>query len=149
MNQSVPQSDRRRLLKIKLKSLATEAKIIRLEESKARYSKRPEVQAIREEMYHHRIDVVRFHSRSTGLAYGFIRGRKYRDIEARGEISEALWNGVMKRPILDMIHKYGPQKIPAELLDQWLRAEPMREKPPQRVKPPYVKPAENVVTLHA
>ena len=132
-------NDKRRLLKIKLKSLAAEAKIIRLEEEKAWHSSRPEVRATREEMYQHRIGIVRYQSRATGLAYAFIRGRTYRDVEPRGQIPEAYWNVIMKKSVLDMIHKYGSQKIPGELLDQWLRKEPMREKPPRKPRVPYVR----------
>lgn len=61
------------MLKIKLKSLAAEAKIIRKEERKGGY--------YREELYRHRIDVVRYEARHTHIAYGLIRGRTLDQIE--------------------------------------------------------------------
>ena len=66
--------DRRAFLKIKIKSLAAEAKIIRLEEKKN--------QQLRVELRAHRLRVVREEARATLLAYAFIRGRAYKTVEA-------------------------------------------------------------------
>lgn len=144
--------DKRRLLKIKLKSLATEAAIIRKEEDKTKHSKRPEVQELRQEMHQHRVWDLRMESRATGLAYSFIRGRKYRQIEPRSSLTatDAAWILIMKPKIHAMITKYGSQKIPGEFLDQWLMAEPQHEKPPRKPKLPYTGPKGapvNVQTL--
>lgn len=70
--------DRRLFLKVKLKSLAAEAGIIRAEE------RRPDAGRglLCRELRAHRIGVVRAEARHTLLAYGFLRGRTYRRIEA-------------------------------------------------------------------
>lgn len=65
--------DRRLFLKIKLKSLAAEAKIIRKEEKKEL--------GFRVELRDHRIFPVRREARHTLLAYSFLRGRPYREVE--------------------------------------------------------------------
>jgi hypothetical protein len=69
--------DERLFLKIKIKSLAAEARIIRHHEKKERRTE------IRDQLVFHRRLVVRRHTRMNLLAYGFIRGRKYRQIEAK------------------------------------------------------------------
>lgn len=68
--------DRREMLKVKLKSLAAEARFIRKEELRSHG-------ALREELYRHRIDVVRSEARHTHLAYGLIRGRTIGEIEGK------------------------------------------------------------------
>lgn len=94
--------DRREMLKVKLKSLAVEAKIIRHEERKTHG-------ALRDELYRHRIDVVRFESRHTHLAYGLIRGKKLEQIEPQ-------WASDKKPRPFDqdkvnaMVKKYGDGK---------------------------------------
>lgn len=85
-------------LKVKIKSLAAESRIIRLEERKykanrivgrtdefegfVRHRKQTEnVKAVRHGLYHHRVDEVRFEARHALLAYGFLRGVPYAKIE--------------------------------------------------------------------
>ena len=87
--------DRREMLKVKLKSLAAESRIIRKEERKAKGS-------LREELYRHRIDVVRKVTRDTLIAYGLIRGRTIEQMEPNRK-SEPDWDAINK-----MIMKYGP-----------------------------------------
>ncbi len=87
--------DERICLKIKLKSLAAEAKIIRKEE------KRAKSQSIRESLYRHRIDVVRYEARHTNIAYGFLRGRTYAQIETNPK-TPPNWDKIRR-----MIEKYG------------------------------------------
>jgi hypothetical protein len=65
-------------LKIKLKSLAEEARIIRREELIAK--KRGDYSTLNS-LHNHRVLVVRPAARSTHLAYSFLRGRNYRDVE--------------------------------------------------------------------
>ncbi len=68
-------------LKIKLKSLVDEARIIRKEERKI-----PKEHAwLRNEMREHRVGVVRSASRSTHLAYGLARGLEYSVMEKKAE----------------------------------------------------------------
>ena len=87
-------------LKVKLKSLAEEAKIIRKEESKAYGDLLYSLKA-------HRKHEVRFEARATQIAYAFLRGKPYRQVEPHtpytsGYYSTQLWARVKK-----MIEKYG------------------------------------------
>lgn len=66
----------KRFLKVKLKSLAAEAVIIRQEEAKAKGQ-------LRNDLHAHRVLVVRSESRATLLAYNFIRGRTYEQTEGK------------------------------------------------------------------
>ena len=87
--------DRRVYLKVKVKSLAEEAKIIRREE------KRAKLLSIRIGLREHRIGIVRHEARHSHLAYGFLRGRAYLEIENKA--SEAPdWAKVRK-----MVEKFG------------------------------------------
>lgn len=88
--------DRREMLRIKAKTLADEARIIRGEERRARGS-------MREEMRVHRISVVRDEARATYLAYGLVKGKTLDKIEVSKTRTEALW-----KKVRGMIEKYGP-----------------------------------------
>jgi hypothetical protein len=90
--------DERICLKVKLKSLAAEAKIIRKEE------KRAKVNSLREKLYRHRIDVVRHEARHTYLAYGFLRGREYDKLESTTKIVD--WDKIQK-----MVERYGRHAV--------------------------------------
>jgi len=68
--------DRRIQLKVKIKYLAEEARIIRLEERRAASRQ------LHEDLYRHRIDVVRYEARHCLLAYAFLRGKEYAEVEA-------------------------------------------------------------------
>lgn len=87
--------DERAYLKVKIKSLAEEAKIIRLE------TKHAKLGSIRLGLYLHRIHVVRPEARHTHLAYGFLRGREYHQIEPKAHTAPN-WKKVRK-----MVEKYG------------------------------------------
>lgn len=63
-------------LKIKIKSLAAEAKIIRKEEKNKKY-----LPLHRESIYRHRIDVVRREARVSLIAYACIRNKPYSSLE--------------------------------------------------------------------
>lgn len=91
-------NDRRTYLKVKLKSLAAEAKIIRAEEKKAKKYKDQELLSGLEL---HRKDVVRSAARHTLLAYAFIRGVPYKKVESKCEKAPDL------KRIMSMIQKYG------------------------------------------
>lgn len=88
--------DQRAYLKVKIKSLAAEAKIIREEERKAQGDRK-------QGLHDHRVGTVRRASRNSLLAYGFIRGRKYHQIEARCKETPS-WPEAFK-----MVVKYGLQ----------------------------------------
>lgn len=89
--------DRREMLRVKAKSLAEEARIIRREERRARG-------ALRDELHLHRVGPVRAEARATYIAYGLIRGRTMRQMENRDEIPREA-----KERVEAMIKKYGPK----------------------------------------
>lgn len=64
-------------LKVKIKSLAAEAKIIRLEENKI-MNKASDTYT---ELYLHRVVSVRMEARAAQLAYAYLKGYKYKDLE--------------------------------------------------------------------
>lgn len=66
--------DRREMLRVKAKSLAAEAIIIRKEEKRSQG-------ALRNELHDHRVNVVRKVARETGIAYGIIKGRTLSQME--------------------------------------------------------------------
>lgn len=88
--------DNREYLRVKVKSLAEEARIIRKEETRT-YG------AIRDGLHLHRVGVVRYEARATHLAYGLIRGRALERIEKSDSRTDHLWKKVRA-----MIEKYGP-----------------------------------------
>jgi hypothetical protein len=92
-------TDKRLFLKVKIKSLAEEARIIRLEECRARDPHNLH------ELHQHRVDVVRKASRNTLLAYGFLRGR------TRAQMEPTAKNEWFNRPNWDevrrMVKQYG------------------------------------------
>ncbi len=100
------------MLKIKLKSLAAEAKIIRHEEQK-----RPQ-HKLREEMYLHRIHVVRVAARETAIAYGLLRGRTIEQIE---KPNSKPYN---KASVEKMLVKYGP--IPESARSSTVEQSPLK-----------------------
>lgn len=70
-------------LKIKVVSLAAEAALIRREERKLKRSKTPRATAARAGLSDHRRGLVRVEARNACLAYAFLRGRAYRQVEAK------------------------------------------------------------------
>lgn len=76
-------------LKVKLKSLSEEAKIIRKEEVKAALRARNAISEERRNsslevhsgLHAHRAGTVKPEARATSLAYGFLRGRSYDQVE--------------------------------------------------------------------
>jgi hypothetical protein len=91
--------DRREMLRVKVKSLGDEARIIRKEELRTHGQ-------MRFELWHHRVSVVRSEARHAHLALGFIRGRSLEQMEPKSDIP----------PQWDKIHamckKYGPKGMP-------------------------------------
>lgn len=102
------QMDKRKFLKIKLKSLMAESKIIRKEESRTRD---PE---LRESMHRHRTMDLRAETRATHLAYAMLRGHPYSKVESCGPLGP---RHPEHRPTLDlgkvaaMLRKYGPSHL--------------------------------------
>ena len=104
--------DNRVFLKVKLKALAEEARIIRHEERK-RFKVRESWVPIRQqrELYLHRISVVRPEARATLAAYMIVRGRVFCE---RGQHDHIDWDAVGR-----MVSKYGHQKTDGESLAEW------------------------------
>lgn len=104
-------------LKIKIKHLTAEAKIIRHEEQKTLKEARKIAGAQGKEAFYeracseflsmrqHRTVKVRDESRSTQVAYGFIRGKKYGVVENAGVDNPPNWSKVVT-----MVTTYGPIK---------------------------------------
>ena len=87
--------DERTYLKVKIKSLAEEARIIRKETKRARKV------SIKNGLAEHRKGIVRHEARHTCLAYGFLRGLEYRQMEHKA-FEAPDWARVKR-----MIERYG------------------------------------------
>ena len=100
-------------LKMKIMSLAAEARIIRTEEKKW-----PGEHVARNGLHRHRMHEVRPEARHALLAYGFLRGRHYRALEAKAARAPD-WDRVQK-----LAEKFGAatkadQPIVAQRFAQW------------------------------
>ena len=90
--------DRREMLKVKCKSLAEEARIIRREENRA-------TGQLHNELHEHRVRELRWHARDAHVAYGLVKGRAYEQIECKTlPQSSPNWENVER-----MCKKYGPK----------------------------------------
>lgn len=126
-----PIKDKRRFLKVKIKSLAAEARIIRLEEARA-------VGTLREELHNHRVLDVRSECRATHIAYAFIRGKRFDQVEQLPREIPHLW-WYRQKPVfcraLKMILKYGntegmsADEVTGEFIDWLISAENMPPMP--------------------
>lgn len=106
--------DKRTMLKVKIKSLAVEARIIRKEEQK------PHNSHIRFQLIDHRKGVVRREARHALLAYGFLRGRTRLAMESRNNANNSFdWHSVKK-----LVDRYGTYNVERGDLDwhDYLRA---------------------------
>jgi hypothetical protein len=97
-------------LKIKIMSLAAEARIIRKEERKW-----PGPSDARQGLHRHRVIDVRRECRIANLAYGFLRGRSYRALEAKC-YEQPNWQRVA-----ELIRKYGQQGLPVDAIRKALK----------------------------
>lgn len=88
------------LLKIKIKSLAEEVRIIKNQEQRMKgpnWGSSFERASLRQ----HRLNTIRPEIRDTLLAYGYLRGRCFLQVEASSK-SEPNWDNVKR-----MVKKYG------------------------------------------
>ena len=92
---------------MKIKSLAAEARIIRLEE--LRY---PGPSRMRRSLYLHRVWDVRREQRASQLAYAFIRGRPYHQVE------QSTHTPPPRARVKRLVEKFGPRGA-AEQLQLW------------------------------
>ena len=93
--------DRREMLKVKCKTLAQEARIIRRYEQRMKNFKPATV--MREEMHNHRVCELRREARSSHLAFGFIRGRTIDQMENKRKSEPNV------KRVNELLKKYGPQ----------------------------------------
>ncbi len=101
--------DKRVFLKVKIKSLAEEARIIRKEERKRHGT---DNRLEREALYTHRVNVVRSEQRHSLLAYGFLRGRRVDQIEGK-TLTRVDW-----KKVRSMVERFGPVQVTG--FDKWL-----------------------------
>lgn len=102
--------DQREMLRVKLKSLAAEARIIRKEEQATHGEQRDRLHA-------HRVGIVRFEARAAHLAYGFIRGRTRDQMEpvrypGLPEWTVKAMEGPLMKRVKELAKKYGPKDLP-------------------------------------
>jgi hypothetical protein len=95
--------DRREMLRVKVKSLAAEAAIIRKEERRLRGP-------LRSELREHRVGAVRSEARLSHLAYNFVRGRKLQIAEPKRRPDNELVANDWKR-IFEMFVRYGALRL--------------------------------------
>jgi hypothetical protein len=97
-------------LRVKLKSLAEEARIIHIEEMRANRNRDFDLQ---NHLRDHRIGKVREAARETLLAYQFLRGIPYEVVEKSNSKSIDLSS------VLRMIQKYGRKTYTGKDLKNW------------------------------
>lgn len=96
-------------LKIKIMSLAAEAKIIRREERRWYGSS-----GTRSGLRNHRVFEVRSEARAAQVAYAFVRGRTYAQLE-RSPLTTPRWDRV-----LTLVRRYGTTpKLESKELLEW------------------------------
>jgi len=96
-----------KMLKVKIKSLAAEARIIRLEERRCGKD-----DAARCSLHEHRVGIVRSEQRLSLLAYAFLRGRPLSAVEPRSS-TQPDWSRVGK-----LIEKFGTTEGRSKREDQ-------------------------------
>ena len=115
-------------LKVKIKSLAEEARIIRHEEVKRRASNfkklhadiQQQADSERSSLHLHRTIDVRVETRAALLAYGFLRGRKYSQVETPPK--KPTGKEIPLKRVVRLISKYGDikEKDAKTKLENWL-----------------------------
>lgn len=121
--------DTRLYLKIKIKSLTEETRIIRREESKQRELRKvfDTTKSQRANKYfwglraHRQVD-IREEQRATLLAYAYLRGKTYASVEGNAHKGAPAWDRVRA-----MVSKYGPKedwRTPVDMdpLEDWIKS---------------------------
>lgn len=106
-------------LKVKLKSLMEEAKIIRKEEARAPYVIDDDGTGLRNSLHRHRVIDVRSEARSTHLAYALLRGKTLNQVEIPGSRPPDIPR------IIDMVKKYGTagsKEVAKALVEDFMRS---------------------------
>lgn len=120
-------------LKIKAKSLAEEAKIIRKEERKlkgqiswlkiqqefanSRKDREDKLYSDYFDLHQHRTWDVRNEARATHLARGYLAGRKYSELEFQSDLSFVNW--YISPKAVTMIKKYGDPDFTRDQFKEW------------------------------
>ena len=103
-------------LRVKIKSLAEEARIIRKEERKALdHSDRATYEGLRK----HRTQDVRGEARAAQLAYAFVRGRPYAKIETRPDPLPWNFRFVLLR-VAVIANKYSKLTVTKNDIERWM-----------------------------
>ena len=106
-------------LRVKIKSLAAEARIIRKEERLALEFRN---RSLYDGLHTHRVRDVRDEARATQLAYAILRGRDYRDVEPNArQLSDWDFRQLAAR-IVKMVTKYGGRTYEHSELKAWMDA---------------------------
>ena len=126
-------------LKIKLKALGAESRIIRHEELKRR-GKNWAMKGT--QFYFHRVGQLRKTIRENHLAYGFLKGRTYRQLEQHPKTSPN-WNNVLKH-----IERFSvSSSVQRESFVKWnSEVEPFKVPHVHKSKQLYVPPTGQVAT---
>jgi hypothetical protein len=95
-------TDRRIELRVKIKCLAVEARIIRLEEKRL-----PGASFKRAHLHQHRVEMVRQHARAAQLAYAFLRGRTYSATEPTPKAISAIYGVSLLKKIRKDVTNFG------------------------------------------
>jgi len=111
-------------LKIKIKSLAEEARIIRFHENKlvtpdpAYSNVHPvEIDSARGYLRDHRVRVVRKESRSANIAYGYLRGKAYKQLESSCKEEPDIARVVT---IINTFRYWSRKKPTVESIKEWM-----------------------------
>lgn len=96
-----------RFLKVKIKSLAEESRIIRREEWKS-------ANTLRNRLHDHRTYDVRRESRASSIAYGYLRGKPLSVVEQKGKRSPAI-----DRRAYSIVKKFGTSDA-SKAFEMWI-----------------------------
>lgn len=99
-----------RFLKVKIKSLAAESRIIRQEELRSRGD-------LRNSLRLHRVNDVRHECRATLIAYNFLRGITYQRMEPNALLLPKVREEFLWKRVKTMVEKYG--KVKLSELEAW------------------------------
>lgn len=113
-------------IRVKILSLAAEAKIIRKQEQKARKHGN---RSLRLGLAEHRKGIVRHEARHAQLSYGFLRGTPYKAMEAKchpgcGPDFKKVWSSIeryvlTRRVLGETRDEYGYTIYEMEPMDEW------------------------------
>lgn len=116
-------------LKIKSKSLAAEAKIIRSEENKLEnriadlsdlQKSTEQLQFTRQSLHNHRVLDVRYAARATYLARAYLKNKPYKSVElGRRKDMEVIYNSEIVPSVVKMVYKYGGKPVSPDELKNW------------------------------